>query len=627
MKDGPDFVIIGGMKCATSTLHDQLQQQPGMFLTEPKEPYFFSNDEVYAKGLDWYASLFKEAKDDDLCGESSTHYAKLPTYPKTIERLLAYKPDVKVVYVVRHPINRLVSQYIHGWTEQEFSFGIDKAIDQVPRLTEYSLYAMQLRPWIDAIGKDRIQLVFFDRLIKDSQYELERICKFLGYEGDPVWKDDLDASNVSAERERKSGLRDAIVYSKPMTLVRKKFVPQKFRDWVKGFWKMKGRPTISADRRSRLEKIFDHDLAELGVWFGLELNCENFKQVAMSQTPVWRDDAEIEDEKKNGKTGVVVIGRNEGERLKVCLQSAKQVCEDVVYVDSGSTDGSQDYAKSIGVDVVDLDMSVSFTMARGRNAGFERLLSRASDIEFVQFVDGDCEINADWLEKGRDYLQAHEDCAIVSGRRRERFLDASTYNRLTDVEWDTPIGDVKYCHGDAMMRMSVMQRVGGFNETLICGEEPELCVRVRQLGWKIHRLDCEMSLHDAAMTKFSQWWKRSLRAGWGYAEGAVMHGDKPEQHWRREMLSNWVYGFVIPLVAVLLSWVTWGLSLLLFTVYVRLYIRVYKSCMKQGHDERTARLYAKYTTLGKLPNAIGQLKYTINRLFGKQAKLIEYKAA
>ena len=126
----PDFMIIGAMKCATSTLHEQLHRQPGIVMSEPKEIYFFSDMPVFAKGINWYTKHFENVPANELCGESSTHYTKTPTYPATVDRIQKHVPDAKFVYVMRHPIDRLVSQYIHQWTEREISVKIDEAIDE-----------------------------------------------------------------------------------------------------------------------------------------------------------------------------------------------------------------------------------------------------------------------------------------------------------------------------------------------------------------------------------------------------------------------------------------------------------------------------------------------------------------
>jgi GT2 family glycosyltransferase len=229
--------------------------------------------------------------------------------------------------------------------------------------------------------------------------------------------------------------------------------------------------------------------------------------------------------------GVVAIGRNEGERLKRCLHSALQATSHVVYVDSGSQDGSAAFARSVGVEVVELDMSIPFTAARARNAGFRRIKEQFPTLDFVQFVDGDCEFTSGWLEHAARYLRATPNAAVACGRLRERHPERSIYNRLCDAEWNTPVGRAQACGGIAMVRAHAFDQVHGFREDLIAGEEPELCLRLRREGWEIWRLEAEMAWHDAAMTRFSQWWRRSERAGHAFAEGAALHGKSPQRHW------------------------------------------------------------------------------------------------
>lgn len=326
--------------------------------------------------------------------------------------------------------------------------------------------------------------------------------------------------------------------------------------------------------------------------------------------------------------GVVTIGRNEGERLVRCLKSLiRQFSKEVpiVYVDSGSTDGSVLVAKSLGVHVVELDMSIPFTMARGRNAGFNYLTEHFEDIDYVQFIDGDCELIQGWVERAIKTLDGDEKLAVVCGQRREQFPDASIYNRLADMEWNLPVGEVKGCGGDALMRVSAIREVNGYNEALICGEEPEMCIRLRQHGWKIRRIEADMTLHDAAMMKFSQWWKRSIRGGWGIAEGAVMHGAPPERHMTRENFSGWIWGLTLPIIALGLAWSTSGLSLFLLVGYPILIWRIYGYRRSCGDLPSHAWLYAFFCVLSKLPQVIGQIKYWLMRWRGKQATLIEYK--
>jgi glycosyltransferase involved in cell wall biosynthesis len=193
----------------------------------------------------------------------------------------------------------------------------------------------------------------------------------------------------------------------------------------------------------------------------------------------------------------------------------------VVYVDSKSSDGSPDLARSMGAEVVALDMSIPFCAARARNEGFARLMQICPEATYVQFVDGDCEVAPSWLDRAQAELEAQPGTAAVCGRRRERHPEASIYNRLADLEWDTPIGETKSVGGDSLMRVAAFEEAGGFDATVAAGEEPELCQRMREKGWKIYRIDAEMTVHDSAMLHFGQWWTRAVRSGYGAMDVAT----------------------------------------------------------------------------------------------------------
>jgi GT2 family glycosyltransferase len=325
------------------------------------------------------------------------------------------------------------------------------------------------------------------------------------------------------------------------------------------------------------------------------------------------------------RIGVVIIGRNEGQRLHRCLSSVIEKAAHVVYVDSGSTDGSPAAARTMGVDVVQLDTTQPFTAARARNAGMARLRSLDSGLELVQFVDGDCEVDAGWLESAAAALGERPDAALACGRRRERFPDASIYNRLCDLEWDTPIGEAAECGGDAMMRAAVFDAIGGYDQSLIAGEEPELCVRLRAQGWKVLRLDAPMTLHDAAMTRFGQWWKRNVRNGHAFAEGSALHGRTPFRHWVKQTRSNWIWGAAAPAIAIAGAWPTRGLSLVLLLAYPLQGLRIYRRAHRCGRSRRDALLMGVFYTLGKFPMAVGQARYALSRCLGRRTSLIEYK--
>ena len=324
------------------------------------------------------------------------------------------------------------------------------------------------------------------------------------------------------------------------------------------------------------------------------------------------------------KLGVVIIGRNEGERLVRCLASVgKQAL--VVYVDSGSTDDSVHNAERAGAIVERLDTNTPFTAARARNAGYQRLRGIDPQLEFVQFIDGDCELCADWLELATSTLRSRAELAAVAGRRRERLRDTTIYNRLCDMEWDTPIGDTTAVGGDAMFRVSAFDGVQGFDETLIAGEEPELCLRLRRAGWRIERLDADMTWHDAAMHRFTQWWRRTVRAGHAFTEGAARHGAAPERHWLRESRSIFLWGCLLPLIALGGVPFTHGASLLLLSAYLLLASRIWRHVRKRSLAINDAVLYTGFTLLGKFPQFVGQCSYWWRRAWRQPSRLIEYK--
>ncbi len=319
--------------------------------------------------------------------------------------------------------------------------------------------------------------------------------------------------------------------------------------------------------------------------------------------------------------GIVSIGRNEGERFVACLESIDVSTYDTVYVDSGSTDGSCEEAARRGIEVVNLNLTMPFTAARARNAGFAVLKARNPGIAFVQFVDGDCALDPGWLSAARDFLISRPDVAGVCGRRRERHPTASVYNALTDLEWNTPVGEASAVGGDAMMRADAFASVGGFRTQLIAGEEPELCLRLREKGWKIWRLDAEMTLHDAAMMRFSQWWARAVRCGYGYAEVAWLHRNSKFAIWKVNVLRAVLWGGAIPLIIAAAS---------IANVFVALGVMIYvlqilRIAVRHGFRERLTWIFAALMTAAKPAEFLGIVRFVWRRAFGRAAKIIEYK--
>lgn len=262
----PDFLIIGAMKCGTSTLQAQLAVQPGIFMTTPKEPNYFSDDAVFLKGQGWYEGLFADAAADDLKGEASTHYTKLPTYPETVERISAALPAPKLIYLMRDPLDRATSQYIHEWTMGVINEPPEVAFMRHPELTAYSRYAMQIRPYVERFGREAILLLRLEDMMADPQGTFARVGAFLGRDN-LVWNTSLGTQNISAERSRRLPFHDIVVDHPVATALRRALVPKAVRTWIRQGRRMTERPVLPHDLVRRLHATFDEDQAELTTLF------------------------------------------------------------------------------------------------------------------------------------------------------------------------------------------------------------------------------------------------------------------------------------------------------------------------------------------------------------------------
>jgi GT2 family glycosyltransferase len=327
------------------------------------------------------------------------------------------------------------------------------------------------------------------------------------------------------------------------------------------------------------------------------------------------------DDPESLQVGIVVIGRNEGQRLVDCLTSLAAHQRRTVYVDSGSTDGSPSAAAQLIDVVLQLDMSIPFTAARARNVGFDALIERWPDTKFVQFVDGDCLLDAQWLKISTAFLAEHENVGLVFGRRRERYPDGTIYNALCDREWDGPAGQVQECGGDILIRAFALQEVGGYSNDLIAGEEPELCVRLREKGWLIWRVAHEMTLHDANITRFDQWWRRSRRSGHAYAEVSWIHRKSAFGIWKRGVSRAVFWGALLPFSAIAGAAIhPTALSMLLLYPF-----QIVRLALRQGGGADGRWRNAIFDVLGKFPEMQGVFQFYLNQILKRRQSIIEYK--
>ncbi len=319
--------------------------------------------------------------------------------------------------------------------------------------------------------------------------------------------------------------------------------------------------------------------------------------------------------------GFVAIGRNEGGRLERCLTSLKQHSDRVCYVDSGSVDDSLALAERSNALTECLPADQPFTAARARNAGFDALLEKWPDIQYVLFIDGDCELADGFPAAARSKLEKTRDIGIVTGRCRELYPDATIYNRLAEMEWNGPIGEIDACGGIFVTRTAVFNKVGGFDVDVIAAEDDDFCIRVRQNNWRVERIDHDMCFHDADMHRFGQWWRRAVRAGYAYAQV----GEKHAGYFGAPRRRAWFWGLVLPGLALLAAPFSSGWSLLLFVLYPLSFLKVLRKLVKDGAKPDQAGLFAGFLTLSKFPNLIGMLDYKRKRLLGREIAIVEYK--
>lgn len=323
----------------------------------------------------------------------------------------------------------------------------------------------------------------------------------------------------------------------------------------------------------------------------------------------------------------VVIGRNEGRHLASSLTSVGKAGLPLVYVDSGSADGSPSLARQLGVAILELDPARPFSAARARNEGLVDALRRWPKVRYVLFLDGDCEIDRDFPRAAADMFERHADCAIVTGHLTERAPDASIYNRLCAMEWRSPAGKIENfasLGGIMAARISAIRAVGGFNEQVIAGEDSELGVRLALAGNSIFKIDKAMATHDARMMHFREWWKRSVRAGHSFAQRFALHGRSPLRDCRRELVSAILWGFATPATVIVLLVPTHGLSLLLLGGYVLLAWRVYRYYRASGTSPPDAAMATRFMLYSKFANFLGVLTFCLNWLRGS-FHIIEYK--
>lgn len=180
--NGPDFLIIGAAKAATTALSNMLDQHPQAGIIQGKEPHFFSMDPVYARGWPWYQSGFQRCRGKSVLGDASTSYSRIRYHPHTVARILHHVPNVKIIYMVRHPLERIVSAYVERLASIDASHGypsINQAVRSEPMMIDSSRYWEVFNHYRQHFGEQRIKIVWFEEFISDTDNIFRDVCRFL----------------------------------------------------------------------------------------------------------------------------------------------------------------------------------------------------------------------------------------------------------------------------------------------------------------------------------------------------------------------------------------------------------------------------------------------------------------
>ena len=182
------------MKAGTTSLYEVLKTHPNISFSKIKETHFFSKTEDWRTDLPKYHKLFKE--DGKLHGEASPSYSAMPEFKNPAEKIHAYNPEMKIIYMLRNPIDRSISHYMHRFERGYTELSIDEAIEKTPHIIKSSCYYFQIKPYLDLFGRDQILFIDFDDYIKDRNRVLEKLAGFLSIDSYPF----VEMKEVHANR-------------------------------------------------------------------------------------------------------------------------------------------------------------------------------------------------------------------------------------------------------------------------------------------------------------------------------------------------------------------------------------------------------------------------------------------
>lgn len=275
----PDFLVIGAMKCGTTSLAADLQAHTGIFVPSVKEPHFLCDTGALTKaGTRQYARLFDKAAAAQICGEASTGYTKLPDITGVAQRAKSLLgSELRLIYMVRHPVNRAISHHYHLVRSGDACSSIDEAIENVPQLLNYSRYATQLQPWVEAFGIENIQVICFEDYVIHRPDVLSRVSEFLGVEHDQEWIDRKviknQGSDAPGSRPALNGVKRWVTHSRWYKLYVHPYFPSIVKDALRPAFFRRPQPhpaPPSAETVKRIERELSGEAKRIQALAGSE---------------------------------------------------------------------------------------------------------------------------------------------------------------------------------------------------------------------------------------------------------------------------------------------------------------------------------------------------------------------
>ena len=261
----PNLVVIGAMKCATTSLHYYLDLHPEISMSNPKELNFFTVEANWNRGAKWYTSHFES--EQKIRGESSTSYSKYPVHRGVPERMWTLIPEAKLIYAIRNPIDRIVSHYVHNFSKRAEKRSLDEALSGLENspYVHYSRYATQLRQFLGYFPEKNIHLVTLEELKTDQRSTLAEVFRFLDVD-DGYWCDSFSVvRNRTCEKRRRNWLGSRLSSVRILSKV-KPFLPSFIARSYPYILSRKARfkrPTLSKHLEEAIKYVLREDITDL----------------------------------------------------------------------------------------------------------------------------------------------------------------------------------------------------------------------------------------------------------------------------------------------------------------------------------------------------------------------------